>query len=61
MACGACGQGAPAGKKYRATFPDGREVDYLSRMQAVQALYKAGGGHIVPVDADAPLSGGGGV
>lgn len=60
MACGACGGVAPAGRKYRAEFPDGTVRDYLSRMQAVKALYAAGGGSIVTVSADAPAPGGDG-
>lgn len=60
MACGSCGQAAPAGKKYRAEFPDGTVRDYLSRTQAVKALYRDGGGTITAVDADTPLPGGDG-
>lgn len=52
MACGSCGRVAPAGQKFRATFPDGTVRDYVSRTQAVKALYRAGGGTVQAVAAD---------
>lgn len=60
MACGACGAGAPAGKKYRLTLPDGSTRDYVSRLQALQAANRAGGGTLTVVPADDPPPSGGG-
>lgn len=58
MACGACGsRGATQGTKIRVTFNDGTTADYLSRAQAVQAAYRAGGGQLETVAIDSADSG----
>ena len=60
MACGACGRSNPAGTKFRLTLPDGSTTDYISRLQALQAAQRAGGGTLTVVPADEPPPSGGG-